>query len=192
VARSDLILDQSYDETNYAGSKGAFWYSTSDWRYVGQTFRPDLDNIVRVDLYLSRTKVYTAQPISVGIYAVDANRVPTGSALTSTTIGSDTISTTSWGWYTFNLPQASLTIDSEYAIVLSLTQVDSNGSISLGLDNTDPSYEPGRANWVENNDGSWSRGTYDAIFKTYGVPEPGTMLLLAAGGGLTLLRRKRR
>lgn len=194
VANADVIvqIDQAWDNTALADtSRGAYYSSSTSFRDVGQSFRAGLDNIVKVDLYLSRTTTMTAdRTVTVSIYATDG-QWPTGDALISATMQSSAISTASAAWYSFDLSKASLTVGNTYAIVLSIQQEAHAGSISLQAQNKPAGYAYGKN--LERKDGpTWTSSNQDAMFRTYGeVPEPGTLALIGVGAAAIVRRRRR-
>ena len=192
VAYGDVIVDQACDDLSLrTTSRGAYFKSAEDFRNVGQTFTPDANNIVGVDLYLFRSATFNVvRDVTIAIYAAPGH-TPNGSPLTSVTIQSDQISTAGYDWYHLDLPEAPLTAGGIYAIVISVEGSSHNGAISLGMTNKDNApYAPGRN--IERKDGpDWTTTWSDAMFRTYAVPEPSTMCLLTAGVIGTMLRRRR-
>lgn len=191
VVYGDVFVDQSCDDLSLESSTlGAYNTSESTWRSVAQTFRPEADNIVGVDLYTGRSASFTQVcDVTIAIYSAPDHE-PVGSIITSTTVKSDQI-LEGYQWQHFDLPEASLTPGQRYAIVLSVDEIHSLGSIAIRFAKKDDApYYPGQV--MYNKDGAgWVSNWCDAYFKTYAVPEPGTLALLTIGTGAAAIRRRR-
>lgn len=191
VAYGDVFVDQACDDLNLEASTiGAYNTSESSWRSLAQTFKPSANNIVGVDLYVSRTSTFTdVCDVTIAIYSAPDHE-PTGSIITSITLKSDQI-LEGYQWQHFDLPEASLTPDQRYAIVISVDEMHSGGSIGMRFAKKDAApYNPGQV--MFNKDGAgWVSNWCDAYFKTYAVPEPGTLALLTIGTGAAAIRRRR-
>jgi len=164
-----LILDQACEDMGSVGLgfERGWW----DW----QEFRPTMDNLEQVDLYIENVMVPSS--VTVSFQVRDG-----GTVLWGTSFSADLIS--GYGWFEIDTPQISLVPDNSYRLYLTsdLTyeQILGGAGLSWEAVENDP-YSRGISNWDSD---------IDFNFRTWAVPEPMTIALLAFGG-LAVLRKRR-
>jgi hypothetical protein len=143
--------DPTWYEQFTTSNAGTYVYS-KDWRY--QTFAPSTShslNAVSLYLYKQGAPAYT---VTVGIYSVDANHKPTGSALCTTTFAASSVTTIA-GWSTYAFSSGcQVSAGVEYAIVLSGDGGDTTNRLILGV-NTTGGYEGGARGYSVNGGTTW-------------------------------------
>jgi hypothetical protein len=164
-----LILDQACEDMGSVG----MGFEQNLW--VWQEFRPTMDNLEQVDLYLE--KVMVPSSVTVSFQVRDGGTVLWGTSFSADLIGS-------MDWFEIDTPQISLVPDDSYRLYITsdLTYEQSQGGAGFV--------------WFAVEDDPYSRGIsgwdsdIDFNFRTWAVPEPMTIALLAFGG-LALLRKRR-
>ena len=138
--------------------------TTSSNQYTSETFTASSSyTITSVKLSIKKTTSSTIV-LTVGIYAVDVNRKPTGSALASGSIANASIST-SQGWVECAFSAGYLlTVNTEYAIVVNAPS--GTGTITWYGELTGNVYV-GKS-WYGSNGTTWTESTVsDTSFRTY-------------------------
>jgi hypothetical protein len=170
MSYGDLVLDQA-SEVMWdvgAGLERNWW--------VWQEFRPTMDNLEQVDVYLMNA--FVPSTVTVSFQVRDG-----GTVLWGTSFSADLISGVDW--FEIDTPQISLVPDDSYRLYLTsdLTyeQILGGAGLSWEAARNDP-YSRGISSWESD---------IDFAFHTWAVPEPMTILLLSFGS-LTLLRKHRK
>ncbi len=163
-----LILDQACEHMWDVGLG-----LERNW-WVWQEFRPTMDNLEQVDVYLDNVMVPST--VTVSFQVRDG-----GTVLWGTSFSADLID--GLGWFEIDTPQISLVPDNSYRLYLTsdLTyeQIMGGAGLSWEAAQNDP-YSRGISSWDSD---------IDFAFHTWAVPEPGTILLLSFGS--LALRKKR-
>jgi hypothetical protein len=163
-----LVMDQACEDMGLLGG------GVEQDLWVWQEFRPTMDNLEQVDFFLEN--VLVPSTVTVSFQVRDG-----GTVLWGTSFSADLIS---WGWFEIDTPQISLVPDDSYRLYLTsdLTYQQILGGASLIWDavENDP-YSRGISIWGSD---------IDYNFRTWAVPEPMTIALLAFGG-LAVLRKRR-
>jgi hypothetical protein len=165
---------------------------------VAQTFRPGFSaQLDHVDLYAEWPG--PAQ-YSLEVLIVETiGELPTGTVLASVSVPGNEDLWFSWFSVDFLSESVFLSAGELYAIVMQCSNPDVNGSLGLTEKQGGDAYPGGKAwTWLS----EWNEwrlrdsffgevGDADRTFRTYMVPEPATLSLLALGG-LAMIRRRRR
>jgi hypothetical protein len=123
---------------------------------------------VSLYLYKQGAPNYT---VTIGIYNVDANNKPTGSALRSATFAASSVTTTAT-WYTYTFATGcQVSAGSKYAIVLSGNGGNISNRVNVGY-NMSGGYSRGVFGSSSNSGGTWSVSSYqDMAFKEGQSPD---------------------
>ena len=169
MSYGDLILDQACEHMWEVGLG-----LERNW-WVWQEFRPTMDNLEQVDVYL--ISVMVPSTVTVSFQVRDGGTVLWGTSFSADLIGE-------MGWFEIDTPQISLVPDDSYRLYLTsdLTyeQILGGAGLSLEAAENDP-YSRGISSWSSD---------IDFAFFTWAVPEPVTIALLALGG-LAVVRKRR-
>ncbi len=172
VLYADNYLKLEYLEENYSEfASGASNYNSIYHRYyMGSTITPSNRRIItKISPYLLKIGSPTGN-ITLGIYNVDDNNHPTGSALASKTLDVTTISSSNFYDFEFDTPVV-LEKDKTYAWYISLPGNNSSNYIRcyyVSSGDTDNGY-----NYIYYNRSSWNhQTTYDTKFRIYGIGVP--------------------
>ena len=139
-------------------------------RWDAQTFTPSIGHtITSVKLYMRKDG--SPGTMTVSIKAVDGNGKPTGSDLASGTTDADTLPSSpaarEWREITFTTG-ATLTVDTQYAIVVKCPSGSTSNWSRWGSDQTSPTYAGGTHYNSSDSGGSWTTSNADALFEEYG------------------------
>ena len=154
------IVDQEQTQHDYDYAI----YSILGSRYGGQSFKPTLETLNKVDLLVDKT----GNPSDDLVVSIRDSL--TGSDLTSVSLSYSDIPSTS-GWVEFDFPNISITPDNTYYIVMGTSGGSTldcyNWGYGYDTPYTDGAYQSGRqtirgVTWRENI-------LYDFCFKTYGI-----------------------
>ena len=149
------ILDQQ--QINYSLN-----YSMYTTRWDGQSFRPSLEVLSSVDLYMRRV----GSPPSDVTLSVRSSL--TGSDLVSISIPPTSIST-SYGWVKFDFSDLNVTTGHTYYLILRTLGGSSSNRYYWGYDHL-TSYTNGIRVFSTDGGTTWvSNPSYDNCFKTYGI-----------------------
>ena len=168
MSYGDLILDQACEHMwDVALGLERNWW-------VWQEFRPTMDNLEQVDVYLCNVMVPST--VTVTFQVRDGATVLWGTSFSADLIGG-------MGWFEIDTPHISLVPDNSYRLYLTsdLTyeQILAGAGLSWEAARNDP-YSRGISSWDSD---------IDFAFHSWAVPEPVTILLL--GFGSLLLRKKK-
>jgi hypothetical protein len=139
-----------------------------DDNYIAQTFASGSSaiDIISVKLRVKRTGDPGA--ITAGIYAVDGDSKPTGSALTSGTLDyKDLIDDGDTEWIVLPLTSYPLSASTTYAIVISAAGGDASNKYDVRSVGTG-TYSDGNILTSDDAGSSWTAGSGDALFDLYG------------------------
>lgn len=156
---------------DYYNTDDDFNFLCGDFRWDAQVFTTSKSySIISVNLLLQRAfELASPGTITAGIYTVDVDDKPTGSALCSGTTNGETLgySAPEWREIVFSVPYA-LTNSTKYAIVISCG--GTIGDLIWRADSSSPSYAGGGLMFSNNSGSTWGDSlyaTYDLMFETY-------------------------
>jgi hypothetical protein len=169
-----LQLDQANDNDSIF-TMGFGTRRNSKWAW--QQFRPTMNNIEQVDIYLDNWNVPTGKVVSFAVQKDD------GTTLWSTSFSSNIVPQTDW--LSIDTPHISLVPENTYRLALTTnitrSETSSYDIIWLGTE-TGNLYDRGDSRFETNYPG------FDYGFRTWATPEPATLLFLAIGA--VMLRKK--
>lgn len=175
ISSALLIVDQAQDLVEQGPNVG---YGINNNLWSWQEFKPAMNNLEQVDLYLEAFNI----PVGRTVFFEIRNDQST---LWSTSFSANSIPSGT-GWFEIDTPQVSLVPNQTYRLYLTSTLTDadweqSNSDIIWwGIEGGDP-YPIGTSSGYSTD--------FDFGFRTWAVPEPATLLLLTLGG--LMLRRRR-
>jgi hypothetical protein len=133
----------------------------------GQTITLDkaTKRVRKIDFYTAKTGSPSAASLTLQVFAVSSN-VPTGSAIASVTVADASI--TNGGYTEFQFASdVELIGDTQYAFVLSATNVDGSNNYQVSRSTSD-TYTTGRRVSSTNGGSTWSSSaTEDLVFRFY-------------------------
>ena len=173
-----FVVDQSQDDYTYG-----FAYDNDDPQAIDpiilwQTFSPTMNTLKQLDLFLNTWERSdgaggTEKPYGDTVRAAVSIEDSGGTSIWNNEFDYDGSNGYWFDWVSFAVPSVSLTVGETYKIV-----VVGHGVWRGSLASTYPGTTVHQDEWPN----------YDFAFKTYSVPEPGTLLIVAVGG--VLIRRK--
>ena len=138
-----------------------------DSNYVAQTFTVGTSDISMTSIKIKIKRTGTSGTMTVGIYAVDGNSKPTGSALDSESLDyTDLIDDGDTEWATFPVTYT-LSASTTYAIVISSTGADTSNKYDIRTVTTG-TYSGGNILISSDSGSSWTAGSADILFDIYG------------------------
>ena len=177
LSYGDLILDQVCDGVPMTG------YGVDRNNWVWQEFRPTTDNLEQVDLAIGA--FVTSPSVTVSFQIRDG-----GAVLWSTSFSADQVQLPRESiWFEIDTPKIPLVPEHSYRLYLTsnLTYEQVMNGEMVGWDTLENNpYSRGQSvfdYYYDTND--------DFMFRTWAIPEPTTLSLLALGAILAGRRRKR-
>jgi len=134
-------------------------------RWAAQSFKPSLDKLTRVELYLSRVG---SPPYSLS-FEIRSGSI-SGPTISSAIISSSSVGS-SYSWINVDIPDISVTPGDQYFIVLHTSYGDVYNCYKWGFVNYD-AYADGKLWFSSTSGGAWYNYPYDACFRTYGSSTP--------------------
>lgn len=138
-----------------------------DTNYIAQTFTIGTADIDISSIKLKVKRTGTCGTMTVGLYAVDVNNKPTGTALDTESLDySDMLDDGDTEWVTFPINYTA-SASTTYAIVVSSTGADVSNKYDIRTVTTG-AYSGGNILTSDDSGSTWTAGTLDILFNILG------------------------